>query len=381
MKKKRKWIPGRWVNGRWVCGRYDDMPPQNLDMLSDQDLDRIVALRRYETERDWGLITFIDRIEDEDPELAKELRIEYGLGDYDAEFDVIDNEYWIDAEDESELDAFDQLDKWFNETYMVEPHLRTQSNEQLVLWPSEKSRDIPSADDIDSAEFSEIGKPIIGITSINNGCNSYVSSVRNAGGFAVKLTNVTQLNRVDGVIIPGGCDISPKWYGEESRHAVGIDEARDELEFDIAKECFSHNIPLLGICRGHQMITVAGGGKLYQDIDVERGNRGLEHRTSSHAHIVKFKIGSRVNNLKNKQYIVVNSYHHQATRVLPNGFSVTARATDGVVEAIESDNHRFIVGTQYHPEMLSSRKKSLVGKHASRIFNALIQASSESSGL
>lgn len=414
-KEKRQWISGRWVGRHWQMGHYSDRPaPHPIDVKNKRSIEVIEEEEAEFLNRDYGLLHFIDEIEETDPALARQLREDCLDGDLEEDEEIEDAEYTVVDEDDFDwyngtggraygshddvLFPGSRLVEYNPKSWMEDqPHLRTvntpknKKNGKVVWFP--KPEKIHTTDDGDRAQLRELaakGKkdpqemPIIGITSVGTnsaGLGNYISSVRASGGIPVLLVDVSGVENVDGVIIPGGCDISPSTYGEDNRHAHGIDAPRDDLEFKVAKECLYYDVPLLGICRGHQMITVAGGGRLYQDIDHERGNRGLNHRIGGHTHVIRVESGTKVDNLKNRQHIIVNSYHHQATRTLPSGFSVTARAADGVVEAIESETHQFIVGTQYHPEMLSGRKKSIVGKHATRIFNAFIKATKENVAL
>lgn len=224
-------------------------------------------------------------------------------------------------------------------------------------------------------------EPMIGITAVSNsmGLASYVYAIRVAGGLPVIITNVEGLDIVDGVLLPGGSDINPSLYGQRNQYAVGINLRRDELEIEVATAALELDIPMLGICRGHQMIAVAAGGTLYQDIDRQfRGkNSGMmNHRSGCNNHRVKIAEGAILDNLtKNKApRLQLNSLHHQSVRRMPQGFRVAARATDGIVEGIQEKTLKFAVGVQYHPEMLLKRNGRFGKLHAYNLFTEFVQA-------
>ncbi|MDO5442581.1 MAG: gamma-glutamyl-gamma-aminobutyrate hydrolase family protein [Bacteroidia bacterium] len=205
--------------------------------------------------------------------------------------------------------------------------------------------------------------PVIGISSGFNGSsstlgNSYVNAVRMAGGVPVILPLVRDeaqahalMDKIDGLIMSGGEDIAPAYYGEEIlNETVGINAVRDTSDFlliQAARDCAK---PIMGICRGHQLINVAFGGTLYQDLpsQLEVIHR-QEEPSSVPTHKVGFIKGSRISELVGTDSLMTNTHHHQAIKDIAPGLKVTARAADGVVEGCEGPG---VFCVQFHPEGL-----------------------------
>jgi len=211
--------------------------------------------------------------------------------------------------------------------------------------------------------------PLIGIAAGNDPKNpelfvlrwDYVRSVEFAGGVPVILApsgpalHPSLLGRLDGLILTGGVDISPELYGAPAHPTVTrTSPARDEFELALLADALERDLPVLGICRGSQMLNVALGGTLIQDIpsavpehashdDPERPRAAIAHR-------VRVDAGSRLASILGRTDLEVNSFHHQAVDRLGRGLVVTARAEDGVIEGIELPSARFVVGVQWHPE-------------------------------
>ncbi|HOW22178.1 MAG TPA: gamma-glutamyl-gamma-aminobutyrate hydrolase family protein [Sedimentibacter sp.] len=182
---------------------------------------------------------------------------------------------------------------------------------------------------------------------------------------------------VNGLLFSGGNDISPLIFGEDPiREVKVIDYDRDDFEIKLFKKAASKNMPILGICRGSQVINVAAGGSLYQDIYVQKdGTRGHKPEFESAwypHHRVSITRDSILYNILQTEEISVNSYHHQAVKDLAQGYRVSALSKDGIIEAIESVNHSFIVGVQWHPEMMIEKYPVFL-----RIFEALVEAASK----
>jgi putative glutamine amidotransferase len=190
----------------------------------------------------------------------------------------------------------------------------------------------------------------------------YVESVRRAGGAPWILDGaadpVDVLVKCAGLLLPGGADVAPERYGE-ARHATvtDVDAARDECEILLVKAALAADLPVLAICRGLQVMNVAAGGSLIQDIPSQRGT-AVPHQVPAPkdaiAHDVSVEPRSRLAGLMGAAVVAgrlpVNSRHHQAVLRIAGGFVVTAEAPDGVIEAIELPEARFCVGVQWHPE-------------------------------
>jgi putative glutamine amidotransferase len=167
----------------------------------------------------------------------------------------------------------------------------------------------------------------------------------------------------DGLLLPGGVDLDPATYGESPLPTCGrLDPARDRVELQFARWAIAEGKPLFGLCRGLQIVNVALGGTLYQDIAAQRSD-ALKHDyfpaagfARDHlAHPVTIASGSRLDALVGAASLRVNSMHHQAVKDLAPGLVTTALAPDGVIEALESPGDQFVVAVQWHPESLTDR--------------------------
>ncbi|MFA6770376.1 MAG: gamma-glutamyl-gamma-aminobutyrate hydrolase family protein, partial [Bacteroidales bacterium] len=212
-------------------------------------------------------------------------------------------------------------------------------------------------------------KPVIGISSgwgegsSTSAPLTYVESVIRAGGVPLVLPInhdpellAAMLDRIDAVIMTGGEDIDPlKWYGEQPVNAMGsIVPERDAFDIALIRMAVERNMPLLGICRGHQLLNVAFGGTLYQDIPSQvKGSRVKHNQRAPRyygTHSINIEKGSLLNLQTGLEQVAVNSYHHQAVKDLAPGFKATAYSEDGVIEAIEKEGSSRISGVQFHPE-------------------------------
>jgi putative glutamine amidotransferase len=205
--------------------------------------------------------------------------------------------------------------------------------------------------------------PIIGVAPCRS-LPDYLESLRRVGAEPRVFDPVRErpeqvVGEVAGLLLTGGVDIDPARYGEE-RHAavVSIEADRDEFEFGLLRAARERQMPIFGICRGLQVMNVALGGSLYQDIPAQLSGN-LQHTVPTPpcciAHEVWVSKGSRLWTLMQEKMgdadtCSVNSRHHQAVKTLAPGFEVTATAPDGVVEAIECDGGTFCLGVQWHPE-------------------------------
>lgn len=236
-------------------------------------------------------------------------------------------------------------------------------------------------------------KPIIGVTVDKttadgfgyqkiNECN--LKALIKAGAIPIMLPITDNdiiideyLNIIDGVYFSGGADISPLYYGEDPIKEIQIiDHDRDEFEIKLCKKAAAKNMPMLGICRGEQIMNVAAGGTLYQDIYVQK-EKTMGHTpdftqgTYVH-HKVQIMENSMLHNILKLGEISVNSYHHQAVKDAASGFKVSATSGDGIIEAIESENLSFAIGIQWHPELMYERYSEFI-----KIFESFIKAATK----
>jgi putative glutamine amidotransferase len=162
--------------------------------------------------------------------------------------------------------------------------------------------------------------------------------------------------RLDGIVFPGGADIAPQEYGEEPIGNLNVVEAaRDRTELTLARWAVADDLPTLGICRGQQVLNVALGGSLYQDLR-HQGVTSVDHSDADGRartalmHRVRLDPDSRLAQLIDETNIEVNSLHHQAVKAVAPQLKVTGTSEDGVIEALESDDRRFLIAVQWHPE-------------------------------
>jgi putative glutamine amidotransferase len=202
----------------------------------------------------------------------------------------------------------------------------------------------------------ELTKPKIAITtSPRRGAEYYVPyrrAVEAAGAEAVEIPpGMADLPAVDGLLLPGGWDVDPSNYGEKKDEKVGpVDPELDETELRLFREAREREIPVLGICRGQQVINVAMGGSLVQHLE---GHEVREHGRSHLAHTIEVDPDSELGQAAREHKIRVNSFHHQAVKNLAPGLQQTARGEDGTVEGVESEDG-LVVAVQCHPEELTT---------------------------
>ena len=220
-------------------------------------------------------------------------------------------------------------------------------------------------------------RPVIGITgNYDSGkctlLEGYYRSVIEAGGTPIIIpptedtaTMASMLDRVDALIFSGGGDINPLYLGEEPLPQLSsINAVRDSQELLLARLAADRQLPILGICRGLQVMMAALGGKLYQDIYKE-ASASLKHSQEAERHVATHMVtiskGSKLLQIFKSDRLAVNSYHHQAVREAAPGFAVTALSPDGLIEAAESTTHKSMIGVQWHPEcMILSGDRSMM---------------------
>jgi gamma-glutamyl-gamma-aminobutyrate hydrolase PuuD len=200
---------------------------------------------------------------------------------------------------------------------------------------------------------------------------NYVRSVERAGGAPVIMPAFSSpadvrsfLDRLDGVLFTGGPDINPcRWKQSKHRKSDLMHEDREKSDFMALKEVLKRDLPALCICCGHQELNVALGGSLHQHVydlpDVDAHSDGATHPVGIFG-------GNRLRDLVGTDRPRVNSWHHQAIDRLGRGLTITAVADDGIIEGVESDAHRFLVGVQWHPERMQDDRRQ------QNLFRALV---------
>lgn len=228
--------------------------------------------------------------------------------------------------------------------------------------------------------------PLIGITTsgqhlAGNFClrREYVEAVRSAGGIPILLPPgqpeeaATILEQLDGLIFSGGGDIDPASYNGSPHPTIyNVDSERDYSELALAQLVFNTDMPVLGICRGLEVLVVATGGTLVSHLPDEFGEV-VKHRADqlhSVEHSVQITPGSLLNTIVGTTKIKVMSWHHQAASTVPLQWRVTARAEDAVIEALEHKSHPWAIALQWHPELSSNDPLQ------QRIFQAFVTAAS-----
>ena len=208
----------------------------------------------------------------------------------------------------------------------------------------------------------------------------YVDAVFRAGAVPVLLPIMTDeemmkeaLDKLDGLLLTGGADVGPEMYGEEILPCCGTTEPRrDAMEFPLCRLAIDRNMPVLAICRGHQVLSTALGGTMYQDIETQFSPK-LKHpryeTPRDKVHAVRVEKGSLLSAAAGLEAFEVNSRHHQAVRTLGAGLRANAWAPDGLIEGVELPGKKFVLGVQWHPESLSDRYPE-----AQALFNAFAGA-------
>lgn len=178
---------------------------------------------------------------------------------------------------------------------------------------------------------------------------------------------------MDGLLLTGGGDIDPTLFGEEPLPGLReIIPERDHMEIALSRRLLEEDKPILALCRGCQILNIAAGGDMYQDLSRQCSDI-LQHEQRSPrshpSHTVTVEKGSLLYRLTEKRQYKVNSFHHQAVRRLAPGFEATAVTRDGVIEAFESRHHTFVLGVQWHPEHMAETDAVTRG-----LFEAFVQA-------
>jgi putative glutamine amidotransferase len=238
-----------------------------------------------------------------------------------------------------------------------------------------------------------VTRPLIGISgnirvldgTDRAGVNAaYVHSIAKAGGVPILLTPPIApagadraVEFLDGLVLTGGHDLDPHWYDSPPSPALGpLDRQRDEFELALFHAARTRGLPILGICRGLQLVNVAMGGTLIQDLPSEQPGE-VHHDPAgprdARTHAIRLSAGSRLHQALGTGFLETNSFHHQAIRELAPGLAVTARADDGLIEAVESrDEGGWLLAVQWHPEEFHRDRDS----PDQRLFHALVEAAS-----
>lgn len=238
-------------------------------------------------------------------------------------------------------------------------------------------------------------KPIIGISTsfltMENGMMpglervyvnyDYIEAVEKAGGIPLMLPPIkteedikSQCDLCDGFIFSGGVDINPIFYKEDPHTKLGATNSElDKYQIALCKVILEENKPLLGICRGHQILNVTLGGTLFQDLN-SSSDIAFKHIQKSKRYEVSHKVTIKENSILSKLFekeIFVNSYHHQSVAKLGKGLEVVATSNDNIIESIQLKDKKFVLGVQWHPEMLLLNSDKMLP-----LFKMLVEKSS-----
>lgn len=223
-------------------------------------------------------------------------------------------------------------------------------------------------------------KPVIGITSsfVPNAQTislhtSYLNAITRAGGLpfvvpaGLSPENADQiLAKVDGLLFSGGADIDPQLFNQNPHPLLGeVSPERDRIELPLMRAAVEKDVPVLGVCRGAQLLNVALGGTLYQDLgrEVSGSIKHVQKAPMYHAsHSISIMEDSKLARLLGVSEIRVNSFHHQSIKNVAPGLNVSATAPDGIVEAVESSTGKaFVMGVQWHPEAMIDKVEAFLG--------------------
>ncbi len=214
--------------------------------------------------------------------------------------------------------------------------------------------------------------------------DDYVQAIEKSGGIPLIIpicrneeTMSHLLGKVDGLLLTGGSDIDPVYYGQPLRKGLGrINPPRDKHEFSLVKMALaSTRLPILGICRGHQLLNVITGGELFQDLERERASdlhhtlwNSPKYHPTLDATVQK---SARLYDVFGQETVRINSFNHQAISVLGDGLIPTMHASDGLVEGVEMEGERWICSVQWHPETMVEHHPEYLA-----LFDAFVKACS-----
>jgi len=209
--------------------------------------------------------------------------------------------------------------------------------------------------------------------------NTYTQSILDVGGIPMVLPlteeeqDIEQILKVcHGFVFTGGHDVEPRLYGEEKLDCVDPCKERDNFEMKLLPKVIAADKPVLAICRGMQLLNVALGGSLYQDIPTQLPSQ-IQHRMSPASdkviHEISVVDGTPLMKIVRKNGIMINSYHHQCVKKLGDGLEVMAYAPDGIIEGIYMPEKKFVVAVQWHPERIYKKYED-----SKKILEAFIKA-------
>jgi len=229
-------------------------------------------------------------------------------------------------------------------------------------------------------------KPIIGVSTnlkdyVLSVSTDYLDAITSSGGVPIVLANLNDEDiqsialLLDGLLLTGGGDVDPTLFFEEPiPHLGNVSPERDNFEIALTQTMLKLNKPILGICRGIQILNIAAGGNIYQDIYSQFDKPLLQHTQLAprhHAsHFIQIEKATKLHEILESDLVKVNSFHHQAVKKIPKPFEICAIANDGLIEAIESKEHDFVLGIQWHPEGMFKKNDS----SSVSIFQAFIKA-------
>ena len=209
--------------------------------------------------------------------------------------------------------------------------------------------------------------------------NYYLRCIQRAGGIPWLIPSIEKnisdyLCGLDGIILSGGVDVDPLYFGEEPILGMGeITPGRDNFEIKLTQAAIGLNMPILAICRGVQVLNIALGGGIYQDILTQVPGVYKHSQDAPKwypTHTIHITSGSLLEDIFKAKTAKVNSFHHQAVSNLADGVLSIADTTDGIVEAVTMPDKKFVLGVQWHPECMAERFKE-----QQQIFNELVKAS------
>ncbi len=262
----------------------------------------------------------------------------------------------------------------------------------LFVWsqsPDNGGRAVELIVGLDCKETKQMTQPLIGISMSREEKSdipardwvrrTYIVAIIEAGGIPVLLPNEPSsselLRQCHGLLLTGGGDFDPATFGaaNQGTEMASVSTARDTTELGLIRVAEELNMPIFGICRGLQALTVAGGGSLIQDLPSARPDSQIRHNQSEPrvdvTHRVTVDSGTRLAEILQGNSLSVNSFHHQAIERVPEGYVVTAHSDDGIIEAIEDPQAMFRIGVQWHPEDLQTHRAE-----AKNLFSTFVQA-------